>query len=70
MNVLQNDLIKVTNNIPYYYLQDLLDYAKYLKQKAEKENDTDYLEKMPGIVESIIQASKEELADCSRKLDW
>jgi hypothetical protein len=70
MNALQLDLVNISNNIPYYYLKDLLDYAVFLKQKAEKENDTEYLENIPGMVDSIIAASKEDLNNCSTKLDW
>ncbi|OGU39906.1 MAG: hypothetical protein A2X61_16070 [Ignavibacteria bacterium GWB2_35_12] len=70
MNVLQSDLVKISNEIPYYYLQDLLDYAIFLKVKSKKENDTEYLESIPGMVDSIIAASKEELNNCSKSPGW
>ncbi|MBM2817180.1 MAG: hypothetical protein HW421_3942 [Ignavibacteria bacterium] len=70
MNGLQSNLVKIMDDIPYYYFQDLLDYAIFLKAKSEKENDTEYLESIPGMVDSIINASKEELGNCSKNLDW
>ncbi len=70
MNVLQSDLVKITDEIPYYYLQDLLDYANFLKEKSKKENDSEYLESIPGMVDSIVNASKEELKDCSKTPGW
>jgi hypothetical protein len=70
MNALQSNLIKITSEIPYYYLQDLLDYAIFLKAKSQKENDTEYLENIPGMVNSIVNASNERLENCSKTLDW
>ncbi len=70
MNRLQSNLIKIIDEIPYYYLQDLLDYAIFLKEKHKKESDTEYLESIPGVADSIIEASKEKLDDCSKSLEW
>ena len=70
MNTLQANLVDLTNSLPYYYLNDLLDYAKFLKQKSEKETDTEFLESIPGMVDSIIEASKEDLSNCSQKIEW
>ncbi|TAL68106.1 MAG: hypothetical protein EPN82_11970 [Bacteroidetes bacterium] len=70
MNVLQSDLVKIANDIPYYYLQDLLDYANFLKEKSKKDSDTEYLESIPGMVDSIVKASKEDLKDCSKTPGW
>jgi hypothetical protein len=33
-------------------------------------NDTEYLESIPGMVDSITNASKEELSNCSKSLGW
>lgn len=70
MNTMQTNLVNLTNNFPYYYLEELLDYANFLKQKSEKENDTDYIESIPGMVDAILEASKEDLKDCSTSLVW
>ena len=67
---MQSNLIKIIDDIPYYYQQDLLDYAIFLKVKSQKENDTEYLESIPGMADSIIKASKEDLNNCSKNLDW
>lgn len=70
MNTLQANLVYLTNTLPHYYLIDLLEYAKFLKQKAEKETDTEYLKSIPGMVDSILSASKEDLSDCEQMIEW
>ncbi|MBK9249063.1 MAG: hypothetical protein IPM69_13350 [Ignavibacteria bacterium] len=70
MNGLQSNIAKIIEEIPYYYLQDLFDYATFLKAKAQKEHDTAYLSSIPGMTDSIIAASKEDLQNCSKTLDW
>lgn len=70
MNGLQANLVKIIDDIPSYYLQDLLDYAIFLKAKAKKEHDTEYLENIPGMVDSIVAASKEDLKNCSKTLSF
>jgi hypothetical protein len=57
MNTIQNDIIKIVNEMPYYHQLDLLDYANYLKEKSKRETDTEYLESIPGMVDSIVAAS-------------
>jgi hypothetical protein len=68
MNAIQSNLNDIINSIPYYYQQELLDYALFLKSKSEKETDTEYLESIPGMVESILESAKSELKDCSKEL--
>jgi len=70
MNSMQNDIIKIVEQIPYYYLIDLHEYAKYLNEKAKQTSDTQYLEGIPGMVDSIVAASKERIEDCAKELDW
>jgi hypothetical protein len=70
MNTIQNDIIKIVKDMPYYHQLDLLDYANYLKEKSKRISDTEYLESIPGMVDSIVAASKENIADCSKELDW
>jgi len=70
MNAIQNDIVKIVKEIPYYHQIDLLEYANYLKEKSKNSNDTDYLESIPGMVDSIVAASKENIKDCSKELEW
>ena len=70
MSDLQKNLLKITEDMPNYYLQELLDYAAFLRTKTLRETDTNYLESIPGMVESILEASKEDLKDCSKSLAW
>jgi len=70
MNALQTNITKIIEDIPHYYLQDLYDYAVFLKAKAQKDNDTAYLESIPGMSKAIIAASKEDLQNCSKSPGW
>jgi len=67
MSTLQESLLKITEDMPYYYLQELCDYAVFLKTKTLLETDTQFFENIPGLVESILEASKEEIKDCSKE---
>ena len=70
MNTLQNRLIGIINEIPPHSLRELLNYALFLKEKSKKITDTEYLESIPGMVDSILEASNEDLKDCSKNLNW
>ena len=70
MLAIQQNILEATNKLPYYYQQDLLDYAIFLKSKADKESDTEYLEKTPSVIEEILTASKESIENCSLSLEW
>lgn len=37
MNIIQSDLIKTTENLPNELLKEVVDFAKYLKHKYERE---------------------------------
>jgi hypothetical protein len=43
-----------------------------MKEKADKgeQSDTDYLNSIPEIADSIIKEAKIDLGDYSEKLDW
>ena len=72
MNSLQSHLIELTKDLSVIYLKELIDFAEFIKQRAksEKLNDTDYLNSIPGMTESIVKASKTDLKDCSKELEW
>jgi hypothetical protein len=72
MNTIQSNIIKITEDLPAYYMQEILEYAIFIKQKAEKEksSDTDYLYSIPGMVESIVESSKTDISECSKTLEW
>ena len=72
MNSLQSHLIELTKDLSVNYLKELIDFAEFIKQRAKKEklNDTDYLNSILGMTESIIEASKTDLKECSKELEW
>ena len=72
MSSLQSYLLDLTQDIPLKYLKEIIDYAEFIKQKAknEKMSDTEYLNSIPGMTDSIIKASKTDLKECSKKLEW
>jgi hypothetical protein len=59
--------LKITNEIKKLspqYLKEVLDYIEFLKSKILSENDTEYLEKIEGFVESIEEGKKEDIKNC------
>ncbi|HHE39419.1 MAG TPA: hypothetical protein ENL20_12750 [Candidatus Cloacimonetes bacterium] len=72
MSSLQSYLLDLTQDIPLKYLKEIIDYAEFIKQKVknEKMSDTEYLNSIPGMTDSIIKASKTDLKECSKKLEW
>jgi hypothetical protein len=70
MNLLQIHLLEITKDMPAYYLKEIIDFAEFIKAKSLRENaDTEYLNSIQGMVESIIEASKEDVKNCSQVLD-
>jgi hypothetical protein len=45
-------------------------YIKEVKEKQKREDDTEYLSKIPGMVGSIIKEANRPLNEYSDKLDW
>jgi hypothetical protein len=68
----QNELNNIITNIPQKFITTILEYAKIIKVKAEKGelSETEYLEKIPGMTDSIIKESSRDLSEYSDKLDW
>ncbi|MDT3694759.1 MAG: hypothetical protein ROY99_00120 [Ignavibacterium sp.] len=69
---IQNQIVEIIGKIPLKYQSSILEYAKLMKEKADKgeQSDTDYLNSIPEIADSIIKEAKIDLGDYSEKLDW
>ena len=52
-------IIKDLDRLPLPYQKEILDFIEFVKIKAQ-ESDTEYLQSMPGMVESIKQAMAED----------
>lgn len=54
-------------------LGEVIDFVGYLKmKKGIYENDTDYLESIPMVKESILDGEKEKIEDCKplKDIKW
>ncbi|MDZ7622872.1 MAG: hypothetical protein U5J96_00265 [Ignavibacteriaceae bacterium] len=69
---LQNQIDEIISKIPFKYQSSILEYAKLMKEKADKgePSDTDYLNSIPGLADSIIKEARIDLGDYSEELDW
>lgn len=68
----QNEINEIITKIPQKFVNTILEYAKAIKYKIDKGelSDTEYLEKIPGMTESIIKESAIDRSQYSDKLDW
>ncbi|MDY6969224.1 MAG: hypothetical protein SVR08_11325 [Spirochaetota bacterium] len=46
--------------LPEAYLQKILDFVDFMEQKSRRSKDTEYLEGISGMTESIKQGRKEK----------
>jgi len=53
-----------------FYLKEVYDFISFLKERQKRESDTDYLNSIPGMAESIIKESETPLSEYSDQLDW
>lgn len=68
----QNELENIIREIPAKFLPTILEYAKMINEKAKKGelSDTEYLNSIPGIADSIIREANRDLDEYSDKLEW
>lgn len=65
MNSLQKTILQEIETLPLYLQNEVLDFVLYLKSKADRENDTDYLSSNPKIKQAIIDGLNTPLGECS-----
>ncbi len=68
----QNELNNILEKIPNKYWQTIIEYAKVISLKASKGelSDTEYLNSIPGMADSIVKEATTDLSKYSEKLDW
>jgi len=66
IEAISND-IKVLNPV---YQKEVFDYIQYLKEKQKKGDDTEYLNSIPGMTESILEEDARPLSEYSNEIDW
>ncbi len=64
---MQNQIDEIISKIPLKYQSSILEYAKLMKEKADKgePSDTDYLNSIPGLADSIIKEARIDLGEYS-----
>ncbi len=68
----QNELNNILEKIPNKYWVTIIEYAKVISLKASKGelNDTEYLNSIPGMADSIVKEAATDRSKYSDKLDW
>jgi len=68
----ENEIINIIDKIPPKFRKTILQYAKSIKSLSDKGelSETEYLDKIPGMADSIIKESKVDRSKYSEKLDW
>ncbi len=68
----QSEINNIIGEIPAKFLPTILEYAKMINEKAKKGelSDTEYLNSIPGIADSIIREANRNLDEYSDKLEW
>lgn len=52
------------------YVKEVYDFVTFLKAKQERQDETEYLSKIPGMVDSILEEAGRPLSEYSDELDW
>lgn len=53
-----------------FYIKEVYDFIAFLKKRQDKEDETEYLGKIPGMVGSILKEADRPLSEYSERLDW
>ncbi len=70
MKTLTSDIEKDIKSLNPFYQKEVHDFVMFLKEKQKKNDDTEYLSGIPGMVESILKEGEKPLSDYSKQLDW
>jgi hypothetical protein len=70
MQPLVLQISKELKTLQPFYLKEVFDFVLFLKERQKKESDTEYLNNIPGMVESIKKEAERPLSEYSDKLDW
>lgn len=68
----QNELNNILEKIPNKYWATIIEYAKVISLKASKGelSDAEYLERIPGMADSIVKEANKDRSGYSNHLDW
>ena len=60
MNKISAEITKKIKNLPEPYLKEILNFIDFMEQKIKKNSDTEYLQSIPGMTESIKKAERKK----------
>ena len=68
----EKEINNIILNIPPKFRNTILQYAKSIKLRSDKGelSDTEYLDQIPGMTDSIVRESHIDRDKYSDKLDW
>lgn len=69
MTAIEKQIVNKMHSLPNFYLQEILDFIEFLSSKYKKNSDTEYLENIQGMTESIERGRKENIEDCKTMND-
>ena len=64
MNKIAAEINEKLKKLPEPYQKEILDFVDFIEQKSRRNTDTVYLQKIPGMTESIKKGRKEKTASC------
>lgn len=72
MLTITSEINQMLSSLPQKFLPTILEYVKNIKDRVEKGelSDTEYLEQITNMADSIIKESKTDIDKYSDKLDW
>lgn len=70
MHALESKISEELKTLHPFYLKEVYDFVAFLKERQKKDSDTEYLNSIPGMVDSIKREAERPLSDYSDKLDW
>ena len=70
MNTLALKISEELKTLHPFYLKEVFDFVTFLKERQKRESDTEYLNSIPGMAESIKSEAERPLSEYSDQLDW
>ncbi len=70
MELLSKEIEKDLKLLNPFYQREVYDFIKFLQAKQKRNNDTDYLSSIPGMIDSILEEGEKPISDYSKNLDW
>lgn len=69
MTTLEKEITEKIHILPESYLKEVLDFVEFLNKKYENISDTELLNSIKGMAESIEEGKKESIDECKSLSD-